>query len=189
VLEADAETEGVFNERDIDFMQGVANLLGLAIDRRRTLDALQHLNATLEQRIESEVAAHRQTETALHQAQKMEAGGQLTGGVARDFNNLLTVIVGNLALIAAKVRGDAALDGLMTSAQKGAARGQQLTSQLLAFAQRQALRPEVRSVNDLVREFDVLASEFSAKWSRSNSTLIPPPARPMSTRRSSARPF
>src|SRR5215472_9959262 len=55
VLEADSQTDRVFTEPDIDFMQGVANMLGIAIERHRTLDALQELNATLEQRIEAEV--------------------------------------------------------------------------------------------------------------------------------------
>src|SRR5262249_54905101 len=114
----------------------------------------------LEQRVEEEVTARRHTEEMLHQVQKMEAVGQLTGGVAHDFNNLLTVIVTNLDLIAEKAKDDADLGRLTAAAQKGAARGQQLTGQLLAFARRQALRPEVRRVNDLVREFDVLATRI-----------------------------
>jgi len=160
VLEADNEADGSFSEHDVDFMQGVANLLGVAIDHRRTLDTLRDLNATLERRVEEEVTARRHTEEMLHQVQKMEAVGQLTGGVAHDFNNLLTVIVTNLDLIAEKAKDDADLGRLTAAAQKGAARGQQLTGQLLAFARRQALRPEVRRVNDLVREFDVLATRI-----------------------------
>jgi signal transduction histidine kinase/CheY-like chemotaxis protein len=160
VLEADGRTEGAFSEHDIDFMQGVANLLGVAIDHHRTLATLQQLNASLEERVESEIAARRQTETVLHQAQKMEAVGQLTGGIAHDFNNLLTVVAGNLDLIATRVKGDAELERMIAAAQKGATRGRQLTSQLLAFARRQTLHPEIRSINDLVQEFDVLASRI-----------------------------
>jgi len=160
VLEADSQTEGAFSEHDIDFMQGVANLLGLAIDHRRTLEALKSLNQTLENRVEAESHTRRATEEALRQSQKMEAVGQLTGGIAHDFNNLLTVIGGNLDLIAEKGRGDPELAYMIAAAQKSADRGQQLTTQLLSFARRQALHPETRSVNELVREFDALTSRI-----------------------------
>ncbi len=90
----------------------------------------------------------------------MEAVGQLTGGIAHDFNNLLLVITGNLDLLARAVAGDERLERLVATAQKGATRGAQLTSQLLAFARRQTLRPENRSINAMVREFDVLATRM-----------------------------
>jgi PAS domain S-box-containing protein len=80
----------------------------------------------------------------LAQAQKMEAVGQLTGGVAHDFNNLLQALTGNLDLIhrLAEARGDARLLHLITSAQRAAARGARLTQQLLAFSRRQHQRAE-----------------------------------------------
>ena len=160
VLEVDSEKPGAFSEHDIDFLQGVANLLGIALDRRRADEALRRLNEELESRVAAEVAERRQAEDALRQAQKMEAVGQLTGGVAHDFNNLLLVITGNLDLLARAVAGDRRLERLVATAQKGATRGAQLTSQLLAFARRQTLRPENRSINAMVREFDVLATRM-----------------------------
>jgi signal transduction histidine kinase/ActR/RegA family two-component response regulator len=160
VMEADSEEPGTFSEHDIDFLQGVANLLGVALERRRAEEALRLLNETLEQRVEAEVAERRLVEDTLRQAQKMEAVGQLTGGVAHDFNNLLLVITGNLDLLSRAVAGNPRLERLVTTAQKGAARGAQLTSQLLAFARRQTLRPETRPINDLVHEFDILAGRM-----------------------------
>jgi signal transduction histidine kinase/CheY-like chemotaxis protein len=160
VLEVDSDAPGAFTEHDIDFLQAVANLVGLALDRRRAEDALRQINETLEQRVEAEVGERRQAEDALRQAQKMEAVGQLTGGVAHDFNNLLLVIMGNLELLGRAVDGDDRLSRLVATAHKGATRGAQLTSQLLAFARRQTLRPETRLVNDMIREFDVLTTRM-----------------------------
>jgi signal transduction histidine kinase/CheY-like chemotaxis protein len=160
VLEVDSEMAGAFTDNDIDFLQAVANLLGLALERRRAEDALRHINETLEQRVEAEVAERRQAEDALRQAQKMEAIGQLTGGVAHDFNNLLLVIMGNLELLGRSVTGDERLSRLVATAHKGATRGAQLTTQLLAFARRQTLRAETRQINDLIREFDVLTTRM-----------------------------
>jgi signal transduction histidine kinase/ActR/RegA family two-component response regulator len=160
VLEIDSEAPGAFTEHDLDFLQAVANLLGLALMRRRADDALRQINETLEQRVDAEVAERRAAEDALRQAQKMEAVGQLTGGVAHDFNNLLLVVMGNLELIGRAVAGDERLTRLVSTAYKGATRGAQLTSQLLAFARRQTLRPEIRLINDLIHEFDVLATRM-----------------------------
>jgi signal transduction histidine kinase/ActR/RegA family two-component response regulator len=158
VLEVDSESDGAFTEHDIDFLQSVANLLGIALERRQAEEELRQLNATLEQRVEQEIAERRQAEDALRQSQKMEAIGRLTGGVAHDFNNLLMVIIGNLDLLARALDGTERHESLITTAQNAAARGAQLTSQLLAFARRQTLRPESRPINELIREFDVLAS-------------------------------
>jgi signal transduction histidine kinase len=160
VLEADSQVGGTFTERDIDFLQAAANLLGVAIERHEDATALQQLNETLEQRVAAEVAERRQTEQALQAAQKMEAVGQLTGGVAHDFNNLLTVIRGNLQLVGAAVKGDERLERLIDAAEKGIERGEKLTSQLLAFARKQTLRPQLCNVNNLLKEFDILAGRM-----------------------------
>jgi signal transduction histidine kinase len=160
VLEADSEIGGTFTEHDIDFLQGAANLLGVAIERHQDAAALKELNETLEQLVAAEVAERRQAEQALQAAQKMEAVGQLTGGVAHDFNNLLTVIRGNLQLVGTAIKGDERLERLIDAAEKGVERGEKLTSQLLAFARKQALRPELCDVNALLKEFDTLAARM-----------------------------
>ena len=76
---------------------------------------------------------------ALFQAQKMEAVGQLTGGVAHDFNNLLMAILGSLELLRKRLPDDAAMRQLVNNAIQGAERGATLTQRMLAFARRQEL--------------------------------------------------
>ena len=106
-------------------------------EQRRTGDALQASHDALI----SQVAERERTEELLRQSQKMEAVGQLTGGVAHDFNNLLMVILGGLNILnrdPTPERRNRLLDGMRQAAERGAA----LTRQLLAFARRKDLRPE-----------------------------------------------
>jgi PAS domain S-box-containing protein len=81
-------------------------------------------------------------EDALRQAQKMEAAGQLTGGVAHDFNNLLTVIRGSVDLLRRPDLSNERRDRYINAIGDTADRAAKLTGQLLAFARRQALKPE-----------------------------------------------
>ena len=80
----------------------------------------------------------------LRQAQKMEAVGQLTGGLAHDFNNLLAIIIGNLDLLREIRQDDAVTDELVRDALDAALRGADLTRRLLAFARRQPLQARTR---------------------------------------------
>jgi PAS domain S-box-containing protein len=88
---------------------------------------------------------------ALFQSQKMEAIGQLTGGVAHDFNNLLMAILSSLTLLERRVSGDASAQRLIDNARQGAERGAALTQRMLAFARRQELNPEPVDIPSLVR--------------------------------------
>ena len=117
---------------------------------------LKRINDILGERVQAALVERDEAEAALRRAQKLEAVGQLTGGVAHDFNNLLTVIIGALDLIQ-RHPADAARRERMIEAALGAARrGERLTQQLLAFARRQALKPETLHVDDLVAEAEPL---------------------------------
>ena len=89
---------------------------------------------------------------ALLQAQKIEALGQLVGGVAHDFNNLLMAVIGNLDLLSKKLGEDARLHRLLDGAMEGARRGATLTQRLLAFARKQELKAQTTDVRSLVED-------------------------------------
>jgi signal transduction histidine kinase len=93
-------------------------------------------------------ANHRMMEAQLRQAQKIEAIGQLTGGVAHDFNNLLGVIIGNLDLLAERTAADPATIELIDDALNAALRGADLTKRLLAVARLQPLTARVVDLNE-----------------------------------------
>jgi PAS domain S-box-containing protein len=87
----------------------------------------------------------------LAQSQKMEAIGQLTGGVAHDFNNLLMAVLGSLDLMRKRLPDDPKLRSLLENAVQGAERGRTLTQRMLAFARRQELKTEPVDIPSLVR--------------------------------------
>ena len=113
-------------------------------ERRGAEEALRKLNENLEATVAERTAQ-------LTQLQKLEALGQLTGGVAHDFNNLLMVVLGSLELVRKRVRNDPRSERLIENAIQGAQRGATLTQRLLAFARRQELAPTAVDVGALVR--------------------------------------
>jgi PAS domain S-box-containing protein len=87
---------------------------------------------------------------ALFQAQKMEAIGQLTGGMAHDFNNLLMAVQGALELLRQRLPDDARTQSIFQTAMAGLNRGASLTQRMLAFARRQELQPTAVDIPALV---------------------------------------
>ena len=101
--------------------------------------------------LERETADRLRTEEMLHHAQKMEAVGQLTGGVAHDFNNLMTAVLGNLDRMERRLpEGRDDLRQALSGATAAAERAAKLTHQLLAFSRRQPLQPAAQNVNILL---------------------------------------
>ncbi|MBR1190239.1 response regulator [Bradyrhizobium sp. AUGA SZCCT0240] len=120
---------------------------------------LQQANAALEEEIRQRRKAEAMvkrfqeieaSEAQVRQAQKMEAIGQLTGGVAHDFNNILTVITGTIEILGEAVKDRPHLGQITDMISAAAARGADLTRHLLAFARRQPLQPRNTDVNVLV---------------------------------------
>ena len=125
-------------------------------DQKATEVAMTSLAVTLERRVESRTKELLQAQDALRQSQKMEAIGNLTGGVAHDFNNLLQVISGNLQLLAGEVRTLPNAQRRLDNAMAGVSRGAKLASQLLSFGRRQPLSPRVVNPARLIRDMDEL---------------------------------
>jgi signal transduction histidine kinase len=123
-------------------------LLNVELERRvdqRTAELAQ-ANAELERRVEERTREREMALAQVHEMQKMESLGQLTGGVAHDFNNVLMAILGNLDLIAHNISNELTVRRLVDGAIQAAERGAQLTRRMLAFARRQELRPEAVDV-------------------------------------------
>ena len=121
-------------------------------ERDRATAALRALNDTLEQRVAERTAELIQAEEKLRQSQKMEAVGQLTGGLAHDFNNLLAGISGALELMGMRITQGrlSEIDKYMQAAQGATRRAAALTHRLLAFSRRQTLDPRPLDVTVLV---------------------------------------
>jgi signal transduction histidine kinase len=125
---------------------------GVAVELERLVaertGELERANSQLRQ----EIAGRERAQAALLQAQKIEALGQLVGGVAHDFNNLLMAVIGNLDLLSKKLGEDARLHRLLDGAREGARRGATLTQRLLAFARKQELRAQATDIRSLVED-------------------------------------
>jgi PAS domain S-box-containing protein len=139
---------GLFASRKVgdEFVEFVVDIT----DRKEAEAALRRLNEELENRVVDAIAEREKAEAALRQSQKLEAVGQLTGGVAHDFNNLLTIIRSSVEFLRRpnlpEDRRRRYIDAITDTVDRAA----KLTGQLLAFARRQALKPEVFDVPERI---------------------------------------
>jgi signal transduction histidine kinase len=153
ILEIDNDKQHDYDQYDINFLTGFANVLAEAVSTASRGAALQvtvdQMKALVEEKdrlLDEKNAADLQ----LRHAQKMEAVGQLTGGVAHDLNNILTVITGTIEILAEAVADRPELVAIAKMIDEAAARGADLTQRLLAFARKQPLQPREVDVNLLV---------------------------------------
>jgi len=130
-------------------------------ERRRASDALRLANDGLERRVQERTAelvgantALRKSEEQLRQSQKMEAIGRLAGGVAHDFNNMLTAILGHSQLMRMRMTPETPAYRDTEEIELAAQRAASLTRQLLAFSRQQVLEPRVLDLNTLISEVD-----------------------------------
>lgn len=109
----------------------------------------QHLHGVM-----FDISGRKSLEEQLTQAHKMDAIGRLAGGVAHDFNNILTAILGYSELILRRNEGDTRTRENAQEIKKSAERAASLTRQLLAFSRKQTLQPQVLDLNSVVTEMD-----------------------------------
>ncbi|HEX8233567.1 MAG TPA: response regulator [Caulobacteraceae bacterium] len=153
---------------------------------RRGEEALRRLNDELERRVAertnelakanrqllAQIEERERAQTALRQAQRLEAVGQLTSGVAHDFNNLLTVVLGNIRQLD-KTAADPAVKRRLAMMAQAAERGATLTGQLLAFSRRQKLEPKAVDLNETVERMRELLQSTMGGSIRIETVLQP----------------
>src|SRR4029450_11582254 len=101
-----------------------------------------------------DVNERKSLEGQLRQSQKMEAIGRLAGGVAHDFNNILTAIAGYSEILQARLEQDPSLSAYATEIIRAAERASSLTRQLLAFSRKEMMDPRVMELNAVVSDMD-----------------------------------
>ncbi len=125
-----------FGDDDVDFIRGIAGVLGAAV---------RHDAAETEQR---RLAEH------LRQTQKLEAIGRLAGGIAHDFNNLMTVVLAYADVLAADEQDSGESADHIAEIKGAAERAALLTRQLLAFSRQQTLQPKILEPNAVIANMD-----------------------------------
>jgi len=123
--------------------------------------------------IAADVTEQRRLEQQFAQAQKMEAIGRLAGGVAHDFNNVITIISGYGQMLLEGVRDDPVLRESAEEVLRASDRAASLASQLLVFSRRQAIQPKVLDLNQLVADFERMLSRVIGEDIELKASLSP----------------
>ena len=155
ILEIGADQPRDYDQHDIHFLNGFASVLAEAVSTaargaalQLTVDQMKALVGEKDRLLHEKNVA----DLRLRQTQKMEAVGQLTGGIVHDLNNILTVITGTIEILAEGVADRPELVVITKMIDEAGVRGADLTQRLLAFARKQPLRPREVDLNALVSE-------------------------------------
>ena len=155
ILEIAADQPRDYDQYDIHFLNGFASVLAEAVSTAARGAALQVTVDQLKSLVEEKDRLLHEKNVAdlrLRQSQKMEAVGQLTGGIVHDLNNILTVITGTIEILAEGVADRPELVAITKMIDEAGVRGADLAQRLLAFARKQPLRPREVDLNALVTE-------------------------------------
>ena len=123
--------------------------------------------------IQRDITERRQLEDRYHQAQKMEAIGQLAGGVAHDFNNLLTAILGYGELALGQTPPSSPLHRTLQEIITAGERAASLTSQLLAFSRKQILQPRILELNAIIQDTEKMLRRLIGEHIELKTALAP----------------
>src|SRR6266700_298169 len=155
ILEIAADQPRDYDRYAIHFLNGFANVLAEAVSTaargaalKVTVDQMKSLVDEKDRLLHEKNVA----DLRLRQTQKMEAVGQLTGGIVHDLNNILTVITGTIEILAEGVADRPELVAITKMIDEAGVRGAVLAQRLLAFARKQPLRPREVDLNALVTE-------------------------------------
>ncbi|MHB0878577.1 MAG: ATP-binding protein [Anaerolineae bacterium] len=127
------------------------------------------------QTVGQDITEQRELENQLRQAQKMETIGRLAGGVAHDFNNIVTAIMGHASFALEGAAGLEGVDADIREVLKSAERARKLTHQLLAFSRRQMIELRLINLNDLIFDMDRMLRRLIGE----NIELVTLPGQPM----------
>jgi signal transduction histidine kinase/CheY-like chemotaxis protein len=155
ILEIADDQPRDYDQYDIHFLNSFANVVAEAVSTAARRAALQVTVDQMKALVEEKDRLLREKNVAelrLRQTQKMEAVGQLTGGIVHDLNNILTVITGTIEILAEGVADRPELLAITKMIDEAGVRGADLTQRLLAFARKQPLQPREVDLNALVAE-------------------------------------
>nr|WP_280842532.1 ATP-binding protein [Sagittula salina] len=165
VIDSEHPEPGAFGETELEILGTVAAMtsakLELLAETERSADRYQDLVASHAQ-LTREITARKALEARLFEARKLEALGQLTGRFAHEFNNILTVVLGNLELADAASDLPEDVAPCLAEAHEAAQRGARLMRDMLVFAQRTRLAPVVLEPDDFVTGFARVAGRRTA---------------------------
>jgi PAS domain S-box-containing protein len=147
--------------KDLDIVYQIKNASGnWRWFNDRSIGRITINGETIIEGISTDITERRLLEEQLRQSQKMEAIGTLAGGVAHDFNNILTTIIGNAELVLDELDEKSTLYGMIEQTIKAGERAAVLTRQLLTFSRKQIVQPRIIDLNDILKDMEKMISRL-----------------------------